>query len=118
MKIKQYIIFLLLIFVNNQVPSGKAVNSCGSKYNYEEPTENDCIEPDEVCCYVEMVKKISETVTVTKRFCASAPSIISKSDIEDEIKDYTGYKLEVFKCNNSKYMKGLGILFLFFMFLF
>ena len=117
MKIKQYIIFLLIIFVKNQVPSEKAINSCGSKYNYEEPSETDCIEPDEVCCYVEMTKKI-DTGTVTKKFCASAPSIISKSDIEEEIRDYTGYKLENFKCNNSKCMKGLGNLFLFFMFLF
>ena len=104
MKAIEGVIFaLLLILVNNQVPSGNAINSCGKK-GYTQPTSSDdCVENGEICCFV----KLTIDSTNSKAFCASSPSRISKNDIIKEIEDYTGYKLEAFECNNSKYIKNI-----------
>ena len=97
--INEFILFVLLILVNNQVPSDKVINSCG-KTGYEEPDKvSDCVENGEYCCFVKLSKGNS-----IKRFCATAPSKITKGDIEDDINKYTDYTLEQLECNNSKFI--------------
>ena len=45
-----FILVILLIFVNNQVPSDKVINSCGIK-GYDPPNKiTDCAEEGEYCC--------------------------------------------------------------------
>ena len=103
--IEGVILVLLLILVNNQVPSSQSINSCG-KNGYEPPNSaNDCIEDGEICCFVSLTKEGS--TTESKRFCASSPSRISKQDIRKEILEYTGYELAELNCNNSKYIKNI-----------
>ena len=97
--INEFILLFLLIFVNNQVPSKKAINSCGI-VGYKEPEkESDCVEDGEYCCYVVLAKGSDN-----KSFCATAPSKITKEDIAEDIKRYTDYTLEQFVCNNSKFI--------------
>ena len=104
--IEGVIFILLLILVNNQVPTDKSVNSCGIKGYTPPTTASQCSEEGEVCCYVYLTKTI-DTVTEEKRFCASSPSRISKQDIKEEIEEYTGYDLKELSCNNSKYIKNI-----------
>ena len=92
---------LFLILVNNQVPSGKSINSCGLK-GYGTPTADQCKEEGEICCYIYLKKGTEE-----KKFCASSPSKITRQDIKKEIEEYTGYTLEQITCNNSKYIKNI-----------
>ena len=113
MKIKQYILFLLIILAKNQIPIDKVINSCGKIYNYSSPENaDDCEEKGEVCCFIK-IQKDNEI----KNFCLSAPTMISDSEIADEIKTYTGYNIQQFKCNNSTFIKNTKILILFFMIL-
>ena len=105
--IEKVIFALLLILSKSQVPSGKSINSCGKK-TYEPPdSSDDCVEDGEICCYVYLTKKISDTQTEEKSFCASSPSRISEQDIKEEIQEYTGYTLAKLTCNNSKYIKNI-----------
>ena len=106
MKLIEGVIFaLLLIFVNNQVPIGMSLNSCGKKSYVPPSGASECaenIEEGEFCCYIYLKKGTEE-----KRFCASSPSRISKQDIKEEIEEYTGYTLEELSCNNSKYIRNI-----------
>ena len=104
--IEGVIFILLLILVNNQVPTDKSVNSCGIKGYTPPTTASQCSEEGEICCYVYLTKT-SGTATEEKRFCASSPSKISKQDIKKEIEEYTGYELKELSCNNSKYIKNI-----------
>ena len=113
MKIKQYILFLLIILTKNQVPSDKVINSCGSIYNYSSPKDASfCVEKGEVCCFIQ-IQKDNEI----KNFCFSAPTMISDSEIAGDINTYTGYIIKEFKCNNSTFIKKTIIVILFFMIL-
>ena len=103
--INEFTLILLLIFVNNQVPSNNVINSCG-KIGYDKPTKaSDCVEDGEYCCFV-VLKKDS----TTKEFCATAPSKITKADIEEDIKKYTDYSLEKLDCNNSKFINNFNFI--------
>ena len=116
--IKIFILIFFFIYVNNQVPSGSALNSCGKKLDYNEPVvKEDCIDDvkGEICCFVELTSKNDENKK--KRFCAVAPSKIEKDDIGKKIEDYTDYRLSDLSCMNSKYIKN-GSLFLLFFILF
>ena len=112
--LKGVILIFVLIFVNNQVPSNYSINSCGV-VGYQMPNKSiDCVQENEYCCYVVLKKKES---TYEKKFCATAPSKITKQDIEDDIKQYTDYTLETLECNNSKYINiFIGLLLLLFIF--
>ena len=103
------IIFLLCLFVNNQVPKDKSINSCG-QHDYNQPKSPDnCKENDEICCFVNMTNGID-----VKTFCASSPSKISKSDVEEEIFSYTGYNLVELKCNKGRYLNSFIYFFILF----
>ena len=109
--IKVFILIILFLYVSNQVPEGYAINSCG-KLGYQMPNnKNDCEQPNEFCCFVYIQNKTDNSKN--KRFCASAPTKILKSDIEKEILEYTDYKLVELECNNSIFLK-IDILFVFF----
>ena len=116
--IKIFILIFFFIYVNNQVPSGSALNSCGKKLDYSPPTKKeDCVDDikGEICCYVELTSK--NDASKIKSFCAVAPSKIEKDDIAQKIEDYTDYRLSDLSCMNSKYIKN-GSLFLLFFILF
>ena len=105
--INEFILLFLLIFVNNQVPSSKVINSCG-KVGYEPPTKiDDCKQEGEYCCYVVLSK---DGDTNKKTFCAIAPSKIIKGDIEEDINKYTDYKLEQLECNNTKFINNFNFI--------
>ena len=108
--IKAFILIIFFIYVNDQVPTGKALNSCGQKKDYTPPDKKeDCSDnTGEICCFVELKHKQLSTI---KTFCAVAPSKIEKSDIEEKISEYTDYNLTDLVCLNSKYIK-IGPLFL------
>ena len=111
---KEIILLFLFFFVKNQVPSNYSINSCGN-LGYLIPNKSaDCIEPGEYCCFVHLKKGSDE-----KKFCASAPNKITKSEIENDIKTYTEYELSELECNNANFIKNIfGILFLLFFILF
>ena len=94
---KGFILLLLIIFVKNQVPTGMVINSCG-KIGYDTPDKSDCVQENEICCYVQVTKK--DDSSVTKSFCASAPSNIKLEEIAEDFGS-TDYKLEALVCNNS-----------------
>ena len=108
--IKVFILIIFFIYVNDQVPTGKALNSCGQKKDYTPPTKkDDCSDnTGEICCFVELKHKQDSSF---KTFCAVAPSKIEKSDIEEKISEYTDYNLTQLECLNSKYIQ-IGPLFL------
>ena len=110
MKLMKEFIFLIILFVyiNNQVPGDKAINSCGD-IGYEMPGNSaNCKGNNEYCCFVRLKAKNSNT---EKKFCATAPSKIEKADIENDINSLTDYTLEELICNNSKYL-AIQILYL------
>ena len=115
--IKIFILIFFFIYVNNQVPSDKALNSCGKIKDYTPPSKEDCVDDikGEICCFVHLIHKNDEGKE--KRFCAVAPSKIEQDDIGQKIEDYTDYKLKEISCMNSKYIKN-GSLFLLFFILF
>ena len=116
--ITELLIFSIFFFyVNNQVPNDKSINSCGQIYDYTKPTNKDQCrgESGDICCFVQLALKAD--TTKKKRFCAAAPSMISKKDIEGKIEDLTEYTLEDIQCSNSKYIQ-IGCLFLLFFMLF
>ena len=108
--IEAFILIILFIYVNDQVPNGKALNSCGKNKDYTPPDKKeDCSDNiGEICCFVELTHKQDSTI---KKFCAVAPSKIEKSDIEEKISEYTDYTLTQLECLNSKYIQ-IGPLFL------
>ena len=116
--IKIFILIFIFIYVNNQVPSGKALNSCGKKKDYSQPdNKEDCVDDTEgeLCCFVHLTNKNDESKI--KKFCAVAPSKIEKDDIAQKIEEYTDYKLTELSCMNSKYIQ-IGSLFILFFILF
>ncbi len=52
--IKAFILIIFFIYVNDQVPTGKALNSCGQKKDYTPPDKKeDCSDnTGEICCFV------------------------------------------------------------------
>ncbi len=119
MKISNIIIFcLLFLLVNTQVPSGRALNSCGSKKNYDPPKDaSECKNEDgEICCFI-WIKVDESDATKDKKFCASSPSKIELDDVKSDIESYTGYKLHEITCNKSYFIKNTFVLlFLFILF--
>ena len=115
--IKAFILIIFFIYVNDQVPTGKALNSCGQKKDYTPPDKKeDCSDnTGEICCFVELKHKQLSTI---KTFCAVAPSKIEKSDIEEKIYEYTDYNLTQLECLNSKYIQIGRPLFLLLLILF
>ena len=95
-------IFLFLLLKINCDSTKRVVNTCGNN-GYKEPKEHaDCKEEGQICCFV----KIQEGDDTSKQtsFCVSSPSEIEKSDVESEIKDYTGFTLVDIYCNKIQYL--------------
>ena len=116
--IKAFILIIFFIYVNDQVPTGKALNSCGKNKDYTPPDKKeDCADnTGEICCFVKLTKK--QDSSSIKTFCAVAPSKIEKSDIEEKIYEYTDYNLTQLECLNSKYIQIGRPLFLLLLILF
>ena len=109
MKLIKQLIFLIILFIyiNSQVPKDKAINSCGTVIGYAMPDNaSQCKGNNEYCCFVRLRKDDDE-----KRFCATAPSKIEKSDTENDINSLTDYTLLELTCNNSKFL-AIQMLFL------
>jgi hypothetical protein len=102
--INNLILIYSIVFINNQVPSNFAVNSCGKISNIRPETANECIEEGEICCFVHLERDSKE-----KKFCAHAPSKIEKDEIKNEIKSYTNYDLIELTCNNADKINNIFI---------
>ena len=112
MKQIDIIIFCLLFYlVNNDFPGGKVINTCG-KVGYSEPSEEECKEIGEICCFVHL----KNTPSGEKKFCASAPSKITLDDVKEDIEANTGFQLYKLVCNNSNFIKNSIIISLLFLF--
>ena len=94
-------IFSLLFLLSNiNCDARKVLNTCGV-LGYTQPQNSDeCKEDGQMCCFVHITKDDGTDV----KFCVNSPSEIEKDDVESEIKDYTGFKLEEIKCNKSQFL--------------
>ena len=95
-----FILSIIIASVTSQVPSGKAINTCGYM-NYNVPTQkSDCIDHKEGvnCCYTQVT-----TNDGTKAFCAIIPGSLD-DEIYQEIKDIVGASQLTIECNTSKYL--------------
>ena len=109
--IKQFILIFIIFYVYNQVPRDYSINSCG-KIGYEKPKSfEECRDPPDFCCFVSLQNPNNSSDNTT--FCAIAPSKIEKSDIAEDIRNYTGYDLVDLKCC-SKFLNVEIILLLIF----
>ena len=115
MKVIEHLILIYsIVFINNQVPSNFAVNSCGKISNNPPENANECIEEGEICCFVHLKR---ESDSKEKKFCAHAPSKIKKEEVSEEIKSYTSYDIIELTCNNSDKIKNIFISLLLLLFL-
>lgn len=115
MKQIDIIIFCLFFYLaNNQVPTGKVINTCGKVGYYPPDYSTDCVQPGEICCFV----YLKNTPDGDKRFCVSAPSKITLDDVQDDIESYTNFKLHQLVCNdNSNFIKNTTIISLLLLFI-
>ena len=88
----------------------KVINTCGNKENNQPTSAEDCIEEGEICCFVS-IKANNEII----KFCVSSPSDIEKDDVDDKIKEYTGFTIEELHCNKGQFINNyfLSLIFLF-----
>ena len=95
------LIFLFLFFAC-KIKGNKVINTCG-RNTYDEPTKaEDCVEPGEICCYV----SIQDNNNQITKFCVASPSDIEKEDIDDKVKEYTGFTVLEVQCNESGYINN------------
>ena len=107
------IFFIFFYLVNNQVPSGYVVNTCGN-LGYNAPgSSSDCRQDGEICCFVHL----TNTPKGEQKFCVSAPSKISINDVKEDIEEYTNFKLNELVCNNSKFINNIILISLLFLFI-
>ena len=107
------IFFIIFFILLNDNVTAEVINTCG-KIGYNEPANsNECIEPNEVCCFVHLYKDTNQ-----KKFCVSSPSKIDIDDVKGNIFDYTGYELKELTCNNSSFINNSLILYLLILFIF
>ena len=101
------ILIFSYIFLLNRIKSDlfnnkKVINTCGYLETTQPKNANECKEEGEICCYVEVTDPSNNNEKL--RFCVSSPFHLVKSDIKQEVKDYTGYILDDLVCNNCKYI--------------
>ena len=94
------ILFLTLLTIINS--DRKVINTCGNKENNQPSSAEDCIEEGEICCYVSIKTNDNEIV----KFCVSSPSDIEKDDVDDKIKEYTGFTIEELHCNKGQFINN------------
>ena len=99
--INKIIFFLLFLSIIAQTTS--VLNTCGKKRHYHEPSPSDCEEEDEICCYIHIKPPSGDD----QKFCHSSPSMIEKSDVDKDIKSFTGYEILDIKCNKSYFIKSM-----------
>lgn len=95
-----FIFSIIIASVTSQVPSGKAINTCGYM-NYEVPSKkSDCVDHKKGvnCCYTQVT-----TEDGTKAFCAIIPGSL-EDEIYEEIKEIIGASELTIECNISKYL--------------
>ena len=110
--LNKIIFILLFLSIKTQIPANKVLNTCGKKRDYGEPQPSDCVQENEICCYISLITPSG----ASQKYCQFSPSIIEKSDVEKDIKSYTGYEIVEIKCNKSIFIKSkfwLLILFLY-----
>ena len=95
-------IFLITKIKNELLFNNKLINTCGYLETTQPRNPNECKEEGEICCYVEVTDPSNNNEKL--RFCVSSPFHLVKSDIKQEVKDYTGYILDDLVCNNCKYI--------------
>ena len=97
---------ILFIQINNQVPAGKVIHTCG-KLGYDQATKKeDCVEKGEICCYVQIRHKDKTTDSDKLGFCVTSPTMIEIDDVKSEILDYTDFNVLKLECtDNSQLIK-------------
>ena len=100
--LNKIIFFLLFLSIITQTTTS-VLNTCGKKRDYTEPAPSDCEEEDEICCYIH----IKPPSGGEQKFCHSSPSMIEKSDVDKDIKSFTGYEVLDIKCNKSYFIKSM-----------
>ncbi len=102
-------LIFLFLFLVIEIKGGKVINTCG-KNTYDEPTKaEDCVEQGEICCYVS-IQDNNDKIT---KFCVASPSDIEKDDVDDKIKEYTGFTVLEVHCNKSYYINISMMTFIF-----
>ena len=109
---KAIFLFLFLSKINSQA-SRKVLNTCGNNGYTQPDTADKCKEEGKMCCFVEITKG-GETIS----FCVNSPTEIEKKDVENEIKEYTGFTLKRLQCNKSHFLYNsmIGLLIIFIIF--
>ena len=93
-------LIFLFLFLLCKIKGNKVINTCG-RNTYDEPTKaEDCVEQGEICCYV----SIQDNNNQITKFCVASPSDIVKEDIDDKVKEYTGFTVLEVQCNESGYI--------------
>ena len=95
-------LIFLFLFLLCKIKGNKVINTCG-RNTYDEPIKaEDCVEQGEICCYVS-IKDNNNQIT---KFCVASPSDIEKEDIDDKVKEYTGFTVLEVQCNESGYINN------------
>ena len=95
-----FISFLSLFSVT--ITDRSVINTCGNTENRQPSSAEDCKEEGEICCFVSIKSTNDEIV----KFCVSSPSDIEKDDVDDKIKDYTGFTVEELHCNKGQFISN------------
>ena len=96
--------FIFLIKIMNCTyffPSDKVINTCGYLETKQPRNSEDCKEEGEICCFVDVTDPNNNFQNL--KFCVSSPSHLTKEDIKEDVKVYTGYILNNVVCNKSKF---------------
>ena len=109
---KAIFLFLFLSKINFAHTARNVLNTCGL-IGYTQPNSpEDCKEKGKMCCFVQITKDNDIT-----SFCVNSPTEIEKKDVENEIKEYTGFTLKRLLCNKSRFLYNSMITALFIIFI-
>ena len=107
-KIIFFTLFLNLLIVILADPP-QVINTCGNILGRQPSSAEECIEEGEICCYVS-IQDNNDKIT---KFCVASPSDIEKDDVDDKIKEYTGFTVLEVHCNKSYYINISMMTFIF-----
>ena len=95
------LISIAVLFVNTQIPSDQAINTCG-KIGNDVPTHKSHCEDDKKgvnCCFVSVT---NATDGYKMRYCAIIPGKLN-SNVKDEVKSILGASEVSIECNKGDY---------------
>ena len=93
---------VILLSVKTQIPTGSAINTCGTSIGNDVPTKkDDCKDNKEGvnCCYIKVTAKDCSVI----RFCSIIPGKLNK-DVQGEVVNVLGAQSVDIECNNGRYL--------------